>query len=224
MKKRIKIDGVVLSLVIILTGFLYQFSHLYPPKYYVDDIMDFFGIILIIKGIYFRMASRGHKKVHSDNGEGLVKTGLYKYMRNPMYLGSFMIGMGFSLILWPWWMSPIFALLFYLRFQKEIVNEEEKLTKIFGDEYKDYCKKTPRIFPRYKEFWKINVKKCFPWKATWETKEKRNLIILPLVVLIVEIVQEKVVYDIVDIRTILTTFLLAAAVFSLGFWYRYKNA
>lgn len=222
MKKRVKIDSSILSFVIILTGFLYQFPHLYSTSSLWDNVLDFFGLMSILKGTYFRMAARGHKKRHSQEGKGLVQTGFYAYTRNPMYLGSFQIGAGFVLIVWPWWTLPLFAGLFYLRFKWQIIKEEEYLEKNFPEDFKEYCRKVPQLLPRFKSLIKINVKKAFDWEETWSTKEKRGLIAWPLLAVILETMQEKIVFNTFDIRQTAFIFLAAAIVFTIALGWRYR--
>ena len=62
MKKRIQIDTTILGFVILLTGFLCAFPRLYPQDRLIDYAFDFLGVISIFKGIFLRMAARGHKK------------------------------------------------------------------------------------------------------------------------------------------------------------------
>lgn len=223
MKKRIKIDSAVLSFIIILTGFLYQFPHLYSTNPLWDNVLDFFGLIMILKGTYVRMAARGHKKEHSGKGQELVNTGLYAYTRNPMYLGSFFIGAGFVLIVWPWWTLPVFAWAFYLRFKRQIVKEEKYLKKHFSENYKVYCREVPRIFPCWKVCRKINVKQVLPWDEVWSTKEKRGLIAWPALALVLETIQEKIVFDTIHIPQTVFVFLAAMSVFAAVLWYRYRK-
>src|SRR3989344_8541806 len=147
MKKRVQADSAILCFLIILTGFLYLYPQFYSRDLFNDDILDFIGVLVILKGTYVRMAARGHKKSFSKSGHGLVTSGLYQLVRNPMYLGSFLLGSGFILIVWPWWGLLIFAALFYARFNKQIAKEEKLLTGHFGKEYEQYAKKVPRLFP-----------------------------------------------------------------------------
>jgi len=146
MKKRIKIDSSILSFVIILTGILYQFRNLYTEDLLIDDALDFVGLFMILSGTFLRMMARGFKKEHSQQGHGLVMDGPYALTRNPMYLGSFLMGVGFTLIVWPWWSVGLFAILFYIRFNKQMIKEEQYLTKTFKENYESYAKKIQRIF------------------------------------------------------------------------------
>src|SRR3989338_3228395 len=102
MKPRIKTDGTILSLIIIMTAFVFRFHTWFPSSPFIDNLLDFFGVILLLTGTFVRMASRGYKKKHSGSGAELVINGPYSLVRNPMYLGTFLMGTGFILILWPW--------------------------------------------------------------------------------------------------------------------------
>ncbi len=219
MKRRIKIDSSILSFIIILTGFLYLFPGLYPKSQIFDNVLDFFGLMMILEGTYIRMTARGHKKAHSQEGEGLVKTGLYAYTRNPMYLGSFWMGGGFVLIVWPWWTLPLLGGLFYLRFKRQVVKEEGHLTKIFGESYETYCQEVPRVFPSFKSLADMNMKEVLCREEAWSTKEKRGLIAWPILAIVLETMQEKIVFNIMDIRQTVFIFFLAGMGFVLGVWY-----
>ena len=223
MKKRIKIDSSLLSVAILFTGFLYQFPHLYPSSRLLDNGLDWLGLIILLKGAYVRMAARGVKKAHSQQGAGLVKKGLYSVVRNPMYLGSFMMGVGFVLIVWPLWILPVFVWLFYLRFRRQIVKEEAWLAKNFSEDYEAYCRKVPRLFPRWDKLWTMKASKLFPWKETWSTKETRGLVYWPLAAVAMESFQEWRVFGSTNPFHTVLLFLSAAAVFLIGMWIRYQE-
>ena len=87
----------------------------------------------------------------------MVSSGLYKYSRNPMYIGVMITVVGeglylqYSTILW-------YALSLFIIFNFVVIFiEEPHLEKKFGDEYKNYKKKTRRwiwfaLFPATKIF------------------------------------------------------------------------
>ncbi|HWP45479.1 MAG TPA: isoprenylcysteine carboxylmethyltransferase family protein, partial [Blastocatellia bacterium] len=82
-----------------------------------------------------------------DPPRRLVVSGLYRYTRNPMYVGIVTLLIGealafrsislaiYSAAVWP---------LFHLRV---IYYEEPKLRELFGQDYLDYCKKVSRWLP-----------------------------------------------------------------------------
>ena len=217
MKPRIKIDVAIIIALAVITGAIY----FYAPRFYscspaLNNILDFIGVLMILKGNLLRMWARGHKKVFSDNSGRLVVTGPYTLTRNPMYLGTFLMGSGFVLVAWAWWVWPVFAVVFYMRFKRQIAHEEEILEKAFGPEYKAYCQRTPRFFPSVQQSLKARWKEIFNWSEVLSTKEVRGLMIWPLVALILDGIQEKIIFGYVDLKTMLTVFMSAGLVFAIG--------
>ena len=222
MKPRIRMDAVILALTLAFSLLLYFFPQMYSTNRIFDEILDFPGVILILKGIFIRMAARGHKLVHSHDGGGLVTTGLYAYVRNPMYLGTFLIGSGFVLIVWPWWTLLIFPVFFSLRFWPQVIREEHHLKNLFGKTFEDYCRRVPRFFPDFKGGFP-NLKDCCPWEELWMTKEKRALWILVPIAFVLEIFQEQMVFHATAPVRVFALFLLGMAVFVTGLWLGYRG-
>lgn len=79
------------------------------------------------------------------SGESLHSTGLYRYMRHPLYTFSilFMIANPVMSVKWAY-MTLLFTLYFWLG----SYFEEKGLISKFGDAYKEYQKKVPRFIPR----------------------------------------------------------------------------
>jgi len=223
MKTRIKIDSTILASLIALTGVLCIFPSLYAVNRFGDHLFALLGFSVLFFGIYLRMASRAHKKKYSQEGHGLVTTGPYHHMRNPMYLGSFLLGSGFILLVWPWWLMPLFGWLFYLRFREQIVKEEKHLKKLFGEEYESYCRRVPRIFPQLSQLTRSALQKNFPWDEIWMTKEKYGLMIWPLVGYCLKISQEKVVFGSFAMLSIAGVLLAAVVLFEAGLWLVYRR-
>jgi len=74
----------------------------------------------------------------------VVSSGIYRFSRNPMYLGFLLALVGWALWLsnpLAWLLLPMFVL-YMNRFQ--IVPEERVLTEIFGDEYRQYMVRVRR--------------------------------------------------------------------------------
>lgn len=223
MKARIKIDTGILLLFVLLTIVFYGIPSLYLENLTTDNILDFFGIIALIKGTYLRMAARGHKRNFSGKGTGLVTTGLYQYLRNPMYLGTFLIGSGFLLLTWPWWTFPIYAVLFYLRFRTQVAKEENHLRELFGKEYEDYCRRVPRVFPRIGPWMRMRFNDAFNWQDLWSTTEKLQLVSIATLALILELLQQKIIFGTYHLQTTVLIFSCAVGTFALGLWYCYRT-
>ncbi|MDO8602371.1 MAG: isoprenylcysteine carboxylmethyltransferase family protein, partial [Candidatus Omnitrophota bacterium] len=139
MKIRIKIQGALMFLGL---GAIILFSNFVSPHWkqeISDDASDAIGMGLIFFGFLFRIAARGHKEEKSSNGNALVKDGPYAIIRNPMYLGTFLIGMGVVMMLLNLWFLLLFAVIFLLIYIPQMKKEETVLLKKFGREYEEYC-------------------------------------------------------------------------------------
>ena len=219
MKKRVKVDSALLSFIIIITGLLFVFRDLYPQNPYLDDALDFIGIFVLLMGIMLRMSARGYKKAHSKQGEQLVMGGPYTLVRNPMYLGSFLMGAGFIFMVWPWWRLPIFAWLFYIRFEKQIKKEEKHLSKTAGEKYDRYCKRIHRFFPSIRLLPQASLRKVVNLKEAFSTNEKWGLWVWPLLAIVLESFQEQLVFEQTILSQTITIFVTGAIVFVVVFFF-----
>ncbi len=85
-----------------------------------------------------------------DPPKELVTTGLYRYVRNPIYVGVLLIIIGHFLWFKTIWM-PIYALVVFLASHLFVTSyEEPTLKKKFGAAYEDYLNKVPRWIPKFK--------------------------------------------------------------------------
>ena len=82
----------------------------------------------------------------------LVTGGPYAWIRNPLYAGNGIMGLGWTLMVgWKWAVS--FALIYLTLYSFTIIPFEEKfLLERFGDEYASYKKNTPSLFPAISDF------------------------------------------------------------------------
>lgn len=106
------------------------------------------GILLIIAGAYLWIASVLIQKVQKNIEENrLATTGVYAWVRNPIYSGIVMVLTGILLLFHNVWLLvlPLFFWLFMTLLMK--ATEEKWLKEMYGKEYEDYCKKVNRCIP-----------------------------------------------------------------------------
>jgi protein-S-isoprenylcysteine O-methyltransferase Ste14 len=83
----------------------------------------------------------------SMQGERLVAAGPYRYLRNPLYLGSCLLGFATAILMPP--SGAAFFLLAFSAFTLFLINAEERfLTTQLGDIYEEYRRCVPRLWPR----------------------------------------------------------------------------
>jgi protein-S-isoprenylcysteine O-methyltransferase Ste14 len=110
------------------------------------------GFVLIVLGEIVRLsgvaAAGTVTRRRSRTVQRLVTYGIFAWMRNPLYVGNFLIWMGFTVISGVLWFIPIAVLLFAIEYSLIVRYEEGVLESIFGEEYLRYKDRTPRWFPR----------------------------------------------------------------------------
>jgi hypothetical protein len=80
----------------------------------------------------------------------LCRDGPYSICRNPLYLFSFIAGIGVAAQCHSRVVMIVFASIFCGYYFLVIKAEEKRLAALFGDEYEEYCRAVPRIIPRFR--------------------------------------------------------------------------
>ena len=110
------------------------------------------GVVLIVLGEAIRLAGVSAAgtvtRRRSRTVQRLVTYGIFAWMRNPLYVGNFLIWMGFAVISGVLWFIPLAVLLFAIEYTLIVRYEEGVLESIFGQEYLAYKQRTPRWFPQ----------------------------------------------------------------------------
>lgn len=101
------------------------------------------GALLIIPGLLVRALASGHVR----KNEALATSGPYAYTRNPLYLGSLLIGMGFCVAARSWWVGIALVVMFGAIYVPVIRDEEAFLRQKFP-EFEEYERNIPRMLPR----------------------------------------------------------------------------
>ncbi len=151
-----------------------------------EGILEVLGFTFILLGQTIRVSARGYKAEHSQDSHALIQGGPYQVVRNPMYLGIFLIGLGVVLAVFRWWAIIVFVVVFIIRYILLIYKEEKKLLAMFSESYSEYCRKVPRIFPALSSIIKLDVVEYLPIKIIWFKKEIGSILTLLLLTLLVE--------------------------------------
>lgn len=102
------------------------------------------GGAFALAGLFVRGFSAGHL----EKNQSLAVSGPYAYTRNPLYLGSAVMGAGFTMASHSWLIALVFVALFLLIYWPVIRREEAFLREAFGESYRRYALETPLFFPR----------------------------------------------------------------------------
>lgn len=101
------------------------------------------SLILVVPGIALRAYASGYVKKNRE----LTATGPYAHTRNPLYLGSLSIALGFAVAARNLWVLAGIAILFFAIYLPVIRSEEGFLRGMF-EGFDAYCARVPRLFPR----------------------------------------------------------------------------
>lgn len=102
------------------------------------------GAVLIVPGLLTRALASGHVR----KNEALATAGPYAYTRNPLYLGSLLIGIGFAVAARSWWVGVMIVVMFFAIYVPVIRGEEVFLRDRFP-EFEEYARRVPRMLPRF---------------------------------------------------------------------------
>jgi len=144
----VKIQPPVLTLILVALAFV--LTWLIPLPLMVPPILQTSGFLLVLIGfllgvgalIAFRSA-RTTRDPHRPVSR-LVTSGVYRFTRNPVYLGLILMLIGVLLNAGSYWgilLAPVLVILFN---RLVIEREEEYLAYKFGDEYRSYKSKVRR--------------------------------------------------------------------------------
>lgn len=104
-----------------------------------------FGLVVFISAVIsFRTHKTTVNPLEPRKASSLVTSGIFKFSRNPMYLGMLIIllSISFKFNLIGGMISSLFFYIFITKFQ--IIPEEVAMNELFGNEFIDYEKKTRR--------------------------------------------------------------------------------
>ena len=94
------------------------------------------------------LALRAWASGHLRKNETLATSGPYAYTRNPLYLGSFLIGLGFTIAAGQVLLIVIFLIMILGIYLPVMRVESATLAELFGKKYARYAKEVPLLFPR----------------------------------------------------------------------------
>jgi protein-S-isoprenylcysteine O-methyltransferase Ste14 len=101
------------------------------------------GAVSIIPGLVIRALASGHVR----KNESLATSGPYAYTRNPLYLGSLLVAIGFAVAARSWWVAAGLVAMFFAIYIPVIRSEEAFLRERFP-EFQEYANDVPRMIPR----------------------------------------------------------------------------
>lgn len=106
------------------------------------------GLPFVVAGEAIRLWVSGYL----NKMEILTTGGPFALCRNPMYIGTFLISMGYFIMAHRIDVLVFGTILFWLFHAGAVFYEEKLLRERFGAEYESYCSRVPRFIPKLQRF------------------------------------------------------------------------
>ncbi len=127
----------------------------------------YWGIAIALLGELLRLVASGYLE---KGGPHITTSGPYAFCRNPLYLGSTLLGVGLSLAVKPHWLAIAVALLLIVFHRSTIAYEESRLEIRYSEEFLEYRRHVPALIPRPRP-WKGAQDARFSWLKLRGNKE-----------------------------------------------------
>lgn len=143
------------------------------------------GLVFVILGEFLRIWTVGYaggstRATTLGAARDLVTTGPYSYVKNPLYLGNFLLSIGVCIISNVIWLVPILIIGFLFQYLPIIAVEEAYLLESCGTVYQTYQEQVPRFIPQLRPYQSSSTHD-FSWKRAIKS-EKRTITAIVFVI------------------------------------------
>jgi protein-S-isoprenylcysteine O-methyltransferase Ste14 len=141
----------------------------------INDAWQAFCLGVSVLGLAVRVITVGQapsgtsgRNTAGQIADTLTTTGIYSVVRHPLYLGNYLIAVGFAL--WPhrWWLVLLITCIYALGYERIMLAEEAFLRQRFGSAFEKWAAETPAFIPRL-HGWKPS-----PVPFSWRTVLQRE--------------------------------------------------
>ena len=156
-----RVDAVekILMALVIPGGLLLPVVYLFTPwlafaDYHLPTFAPWCGLVLMLAALWLFYRSHADLGLNWSvtlemrQGHQLIKHGVYRRIRHPMYASIWLwcLAQGLLLENWlaGWYALAAFAVMYFVRTPRE----EQMMCESFGQEYRDYMRQTGRLLPR----------------------------------------------------------------------------
>jgi protein-S-isoprenylcysteine O-methyltransferase Ste14 len=163
-----------LALIPIFFAGLRTFTYL-GQSHFKNELWQIACLAVSFLGLAVRIITVGRSPVGTSGrntreqlAETLTTTGIYSVVRHPLYLGNYLIMIGFAL--WPhiWWLAVLTTCFYALYYERIMLAEEAFLRQRFGETFEKWSAQTPAFIPRWRG-WKPS-----PVPFCWRTVAQRE--------------------------------------------------
>lgn len=137
----------VIPALYVLTGFPASLDRPFIPAIAWLGLVPLIGALWLFRRSHADLGRNWSITLQVRDRHVLVKTGVYRLIRHPMYSSFFLLGLTQMLLL-PNWLTGISGVLGAgVLFAFRVLREERMMLESFGEQYRDYMTHTKRIVP-----------------------------------------------------------------------------
>ena len=152
-------------------GFLFGLLFLFYSRPFPHTLEA--GLLVALLGLGLRIWAAGHL----EKWQKLAVRGPYRFTRNPLYLGSFLMGLGFTLASSRVVLFVLFLLIFSLLYVPVMKREENELSELYGEDYRRYRQRVSLFFPgKPLSLSESQGGVPFQWNQVWNNREYNALL------------------------------------------------
>jgi protein-S-isoprenylcysteine O-methyltransferase Ste14 len=165
-RQRVFSYRLAVGLVFAAIGVVLVRPHTLWGEYRVFGTLASLALVAVGMGLRFWAAGSAGTHTHSSAIEGpqLATGGPYAFARNPIYLGSIILGLGMIGLIGDGRLLPLHLAAFAVLYTILIPAEERFLSSTFGTEFEAYRAAVPRLVPRLRG-WPGKTERSFHWAA-----------------------------------------------------------
>jgi protein-S-isoprenylcysteine O-methyltransferase Ste14 len=145
-----------LAIILIIAIAMRDYTY-FRNDYKLDLLWELGCLFIAFTGLAIRMYTIGYvpkgtsgRNTQKQVADVLNTTGIYSVVRNPLYLGNFLMWFAVGLLTRAWWVSALIIMVFYAYHERIIFAEEEFLRRKFGEEFLRWASVTPAFIPNFK--------------------------------------------------------------------------
>lgn len=168
--------------------FKLRFAVLYPAGAWAlwvlraSDESLLYGAWTVSAGLAVRSWANGYA-IKMDK---LTTSGPYAFLRHPLYAGTLLILIGFTVILNSHWWGVLFVFVFLAVYVDTMRKEERMLEDKFGDAYRAYRAQVPPLWPRLSAY-TAGEKWPFAWERYWRSQEYKLILWTVILILFIQL-------------------------------------
>jgi protein-S-isoprenylcysteine O-methyltransferase Ste14 len=144
-------------------------------RHALNECWQIFCLLISFTGLAVRVIIVGRaplgtsgRNTREQVANSLTSTGIYSLVRHPLYLGNFLIMLGFTMVLHVWWLALLTICIYALYYERIMLTEEAFLRERFGKQFEDWAAVTPTFIP------KLTGWKPSPVPFCWRTVLQRE--------------------------------------------------